>query len=96
MTLRAPHTRQETGGNAGVDGRRQDLKALGVPFHYRFRLTNWLIAKPWKWSYRTIYRTVREPTTDKHGDQVPGSEMGRLRAAWATLTFPHVHHRNED
>lgn len=27
---------------------------------YRWRFTNWLMAKPWRWNLRTIYRTQRE------------------------------------
>jgi hypothetical protein len=45
------------------------------------RFVNWLEAEPWRWHYRAIYRSAR--------DTLPP-----VRAAWAALTFPHVHHED--
>lgn len=86
------------------------LKNLGVPWHYRCRFTNWLMAKPWQllafrqigWNYPGIYRSCRAPEYVKNLDSgvyepVPGTEkVGPIRAAWRAFTFPHVHHYLED
>lgn len=64
-----------------------------APLHYRLRLTNWLMAKPWRWHYRTIYRTLRNGSRHPTQDRwiVHGEPMGRLRSVWVAATFPHVH-----
>lgn len=68
------------------------------PWYYRVRLTNWLMAQPWRWHYRVIYRSLRvesrHPRTGKL--LVHGEAHGRLRSAWLALTFPHVHHESEE
>lgn len=56
---------------------------------YGFRLTNWLMAKPWRWRYRTIYRTLR--VEQHHSSGFHSDAHGRVRSAWLALTFPHVH-----
>lgn len=68
-----------------------------IPWYYRFRLTNWLMAQPWRWRMRTMYRHFRV----EHHDPRPNGTLyepayGRLRSAWLALTFPHVHHESEE
>lgn len=68
---------------------------------YRWRFTNWLMAKPWPhrngWRYRTIYRTLRRGTTRAEtGGRWEQPSQGPLRAAWNALAFPHVHAPWED
>lgn len=60
---------------------------------YGWRLTNWLMAKPWTWNYRAIYRSLRTPSA-RWPERYPGE--GRLRALWHAATFPHVHAPWED
>lgn len=50
---------------------------------YRWRFTNWLMAKPWRWNYAAIWRAHERPWPNP------------LVHAWRTVTFPHVHHRDE-
>lgn len=37
---------------------------MSIPWYYRCRFANWLIAKPWPrkdgWRYRSVYRAQRE------------------------------------
>lgn len=47
------------------------------------RFCNWLEAKPWRYRYGAIWR----------GYTGPPSFWKRL---WETITFPHVHHEDED
>jgi hypothetical protein len=44
---------------------------------------NWLEAKPWTWNYRAIWRGVE-------GDPPWWKRL------WWTVTFPHVHHDDEE
>jgi hypothetical protein len=69
------------------------------PWFYRWRFSNWLIARPWRvypfvadgWRYGPLYGTLRA-----FGDwSDPGPRL-RVWAAWRALTFPHVHHESED
>lgn len=54
---------------------------------------NWLRAKPWRWHFRSIYRTMREPQTRVRPYR---DGFGRVRSAWYALTFPHVHDESEN
>lgn len=78
------------------------------PWYYRWRFTNWLIAKPWPrrngWRYRTIYRTLRrgcdgwikfETGEHRFYESMVRRPLSRPFALWKTLTFPHVHHGDD-
>ena len=78
-----------------------------MPWYYRLRFTNWLMAKPWPrkngWHYRTMYRMQREgcdgwltlPKGRVFYPSMVQKPASPLRAAWRALTFPHVHHQSE-
>lgn len=62
---------------------------------YCWRLTNWLMAEPWKiyplfktgWRYDRIWNSLGcWPIMRRHP----------LRRAWETITFPHVHLDEDD
>lgn len=60
---------------------------MKAPWYYRWGFTNWLIAKPWRWRYRLIWRDLMAyPIYRRH----------RIRALWLTITFPHAHHKSDD
>lgn len=79
----------------------KSLKELGVPWYYRWRFTNWLMAEPWLvyplskkgWHYRTMYKAERR---EHRIGQYHRPAHSRFKSAWLALTFPHVHHEKED
>lgn len=66
-----------------------------MPWWYRWRFPNWLIAQPWRWHYRALYRAHRVDSVNPFNGRVLYRGVGPLRAAWRALTFPHVHHESE-
>lgn len=68
-----------------------------TPWYYRCPFTNWLMAKPWQWHYRVMYRAHRQGARHpRTGEWLAGGEPhGRISAAWHALIFPHVHHPSE-
>jgi hypothetical protein len=64
-------------------------------------MRSWLRAKPWRiwplsrrgWRYHAIYRTARQGSwSPSRGRWIKGAEpVGRLRALWVAVAFPHVH-----
>lgn len=44
---------------------------------------NWLESEPWRWNYRVIWGGIQG---DPHW----------LRKLWWTVSFPHVHHDDEE
>ena len=65
------------------------------PTLYRWRFTNWLMAQPWRWHFRTLYGTYRHEQRHPDTGKLYAPAYGRLRAAWLALSFPHVHHDSE-
>lgn len=47
------------------------------------RFCNWLEAEPWRWHYVRIWRGVQ-------------GDPPFLRRLWWTVSFPHVHHEDDD
>lgn len=74
------------------------MSNVRIPWHYRWGFSNWLMAKPWTWSYRMIYRQYRKGVdyTFKNGRHYYVAPKGRLKSAWAAVRFPHVHHPDEE
>jgi hypothetical protein len=56
-----------------------------------FRPVNWLLSKPWRWHYRTLYRTFRNEQRHPRSGRLYEPSHGRLRSAWLALSFPHEH-----
>lgn len=67
-----------------------------IPWYYRFRLTNWLMAQPWRWRMRTIYRVYRNGASNPFTGRVYHPGYGPLKSAWMAIKEPHVHHESEE